>query len=149
MTGISVQDIVDALRPKRETRDADPVYLTVGGLIIEVRCTSKTLLAELLRYFQHVICAPSATPDRTVHVLGEAELPFAVDYVDWAREPGKTGRKDAICNLENGRLVLKVRTGVQFLQTPGLGHRLRPDRGSPQSGHQFHQHPGPQSLSKR
>lgn len=130
MTGISAQDIVDALRPKRETRDADPVYLTVGGLVIEVRCTSKTLLAELLRYFQHVICAP-ATPDRTVHVLGEAELPFAVDYVDWAREPGKTGRKDAICNLENGRLVLKVRTGVQFLQTPDWAIAFGPTEDHP------------------
>ena len=117
MTGITVQDIVDALRPKRETLSADPVFLTVGGFVVEVRCTSGVLLAELLRYFQHVISAP-ATPDMTVHVLGEADLPFSVDYTDWAREPGKTGRKDAICDLDTGRMVLKVRTGVQFLQAP-------------------------------
>ena len=117
MSNPSIQDVVDALSPERETRVSDPVFLTVGGYIIEVKCTSNTLLAELLRYFQHVISAPSKA-DMTVHVLSEAELPFPVGYVDWKREPGKTGRKDAICDLDNGRMVLKVRTGVQFLQSP-------------------------------
>ncbi|ASP34366.1 HprK-related kinase B [Labrenzia sp. VG12] len=130
MTGISVQDIVDALRPERETRNSDPVFLTVGGYVVEVRCMSGVLLAELLRYFQHVISAPAA-PDMTVHVLGEAEIPFTVDFADWAREPGKTGRKDAICDLENGRLVLKVRTGVQFLQAPDWAIAFGPTESYP------------------
>ncbi|MEO9528081.1 HprK-related kinase B [Roseibium sp.] len=117
MTDITVQDVVDALAPERETRTCDPVFLTVGGFVIEVRCTSEALLAELLRYFQHVISAPGS-PHMTVHVLGTAELPFKVDYADWTREPGKSGRKDAICDLENGRLVMKVRTGIQFVQAP-------------------------------
>jgi len=130
MTGIGVQDIVDALAPKRETRDSDPVFLTVGGFVVEVRCTSDALLAELLRYFQHVICAPAA-PDMTVYVQGEAELPFTVDYTDWAREPGKTGRKDAICDLDNGRLVLKIRTGVQFLQAPDWAIAFGPTEAHP------------------
>ena len=130
MTVISVQDVVDALAPARETRASDPVCLTVGGFVVEVRCTSEPLLAELLRYFQHVISAPAA-PDMTVHVLGAAELPFTVDYSDWAREPGKTGRKDAISELENGRLVLKVRTGVQFLQAPGWAIAFGPTEDYP------------------
>lgn len=130
MTGISVQDVVDALAPERETLASDPVCLTVGGFVVEVRCTSSTLLAELLRYFQHVISAPAA-PDMTVHVLGEAELPFAVDYADWAREPGKSGRKDAIADLEGGRMVLKVRTGVQFLQAPGWAIAFGPTEHHP------------------
>ncbi|WP_269585772.1 HprK-related kinase B [Roseibium sp. Sym1] len=130
MTGISVQDVVDALAPVRETQASDPVCLTVGGLVIEVRCMSDTLLAELLRYFQHVISAPSE-PDLTVHVLGEADLPFTVAYTDWAREPGKTGRKDAVCDLDNGRMVLKVRTGVQFLQAPGWAIAFGPTKDYP------------------
>ncbi|WP_299483935.1 HprK-related kinase B [uncultured Roseibium sp.] len=117
MSGARVQDIVDALAPVKATRHVDPFYLSVGGYVLEVRCTSNKLLAELLRYFQHVITAPSE-PARIVHVLGPAELPFAFDFAEWIREPGKTGRKDAIANLENGRLILKVRTGVQFLQAP-------------------------------
>jgi len=130
MTGITVQDIVDALRPGRETKNSDPVCLTVGGFVVEIRCTSETLLAELLRYFQHVISAPG-TPDMTVHVLGETKLPFTVDYADWAREPGKSGRKDAICDLENGRMVLKLRTGVQFLQAPGWAIAFGPTEAYP------------------
>lgn len=130
MTGPDVQDIVDALRPERATKLSDPVCLTVGGFVVEVRCTSKTLLAELLRYFQHVISAPSDA-DMTVYVLGEAELPFGVAYTDWTREPGKTGRKDAICDLENGRLVLKVRTGIQFLQSPGWAVAFGPTETYP------------------
>lgn len=130
MSGIRLQDVVDALAPERETRTSDPVCLTVGGLVVEVRCTSQALLAELLRYFQHVISAP-ADPDMIVHVLGQAELPFAVTYTDWAREPGKTGRKDAIAELEGGRMVLKVRTGVKFLQAPGWAVAFGPTEDHP------------------
>lgn len=112
-----LQEIVDALAPDRATRNADPVCLSVGGFVIEVRCVSITLLAELLRYFQHVIVAP-CEPDTVVHVLGNAQLPFEPEYVDWVREASKRGRKDTIYDLPDGRLILKVRTGVQFLQSP-------------------------------
>lgn len=130
MTGVSVQDVVDALGPRRATRDSDPVCLSVGGYVIELRCTSASLLAELLRYFQHVITAP-ADPDMTVYALGPAELPFTVTYRDWAREAGKTGRKDAISELDNGRMILKVRTGVQFLQAPGRAIAFGPTEDYP------------------
>lgn len=130
MTGVFVQDVVDALAPVSATKASDPVCLAVGGYIIEIRCTSRTLLAELLRYFQHVITAP-AEPDLTVFVLGPAELPFAASYSDWVREAGKTGRKDAICDLKNGRLVLKVRTGIQFLQAPGWAIAFGPTEDHP------------------
>ncbi|POF28354.1 HprK-related kinase B [Roseibium marinum] len=130
MSRIGVQDIVDALAPARETRLCDPVCLTVGDLVVEIRCVSETLLAELLRYFQHVISAPDE-PDLTVHVLGEVELPFTIDYRDWAREPGKTGRKDAICDLAGGRMIFKVRTGIQFLQSPGWAVAFGPTADHP------------------
>ncbi|MCV0429739.1 MAG: HprK-related kinase B [Roseibium sp.] len=130
MSGSCVQDLVNALRPEHATRFSDPVFLTVGGYVIELKCTSRTLLAELLRYFQHVISAPSEA-DMTVHVLGDTELPFALNYVDWRRDPGKTGRKDAICNLEDGRMVLKIRTGVQFLQAPAWAIAFGPTEDYP------------------
>ncbi|PVB59820.1 HprK-related kinase B [Labrenzia sp. 011] len=130
MNRTGVQDVVDALAPAGQTRICDPVCLTVGGLVVEIRCVSDTLLAELLRYFQHVITAP-AEPDLTVHVLGDADLPFAVDYRDWAREPGKTGRKDAICDLPGGRMILKVRTGIQFLQSPDWAVAFGPTEDHP------------------
>ena len=41
------------------------------------------------------------------------------EFIDWAREPGKTGRKDSYLDLDGGRLVRKVRTGMVFLQSAG------------------------------
>ncbi|WP_306144874.1 HprK-related kinase B [Roseibium sp. MMSF_3412] len=130
MNEISVQDVVDALRPQRATSTCDPVCLGVGGFVIEVRCTSQALLAELLRYFQHVITVPT-DPDLTVHVLNPIDLPFDVEFNDWAREPGKAGRKDAIADLADGRLVLKVRTGLRFLQAPGWAVAFGPVEDHP------------------
>jgi HprK-related kinase B len=45
-----------------------------------------------------------------------------VSFVDWKREPGKTGRKDSYLDLAGARLVRKVRTGMVFLQ--GSEHRI-------------------------
>jgi len=42
---------------------------------------------------------------------------LGLDFVDWKREPDKTGRKDAYVDLEDARLVQKVRTGMVFLQS--------------------------------
>lgn len=130
MSELSVQSVVNALSPERATRSSDPMCLSVGGYVIEVRCTSQPLLAELLRYFQHVITVP-AEPDLTVYVLGEVVLPFDVAFADWAREPGKTGRKDAIADLADGRLVLKIRTGLRFLQAPGWAVAFGPTEDHP------------------
>jgi HprK-related kinase B len=47
---------------------------------------------------------------------------LGVEFVDWTREPGKTGRKDAYVDLDGSRLVLKVRTGMLFLQSEA--HRI-------------------------
>ena len=44
----------------------------------------------------------------------------------WAREPGKTGLKDAFVDLEDARLLRKVRSGVTFLQSPDLAIALGP-----------------------
>ena len=41
-------------------------------------------------------------------------------FTDWAREPGKTGRKDAYFDIPGARLVLKVRTGMLFLQSDSV-----------------------------
>lgn len=117
MTRLTVDDVAEALAPIEATRTCRPFGLSVGGYVVEVRCTSDRLRATLLRHLQHVICPPAA-PDVTVHVLGARKLPFPVQYKDWAREPGKTGRKDAIFDLDGGRLISKVRTGMTFLQSP-------------------------------
>ena len=42
---------------------------------------------------------------------------MSLNFIDWAREPGKTGRKDSYVDLLGGRLLRKVRTGMVFLQS--------------------------------
>ncbi|MTI45941.1 HprK-related kinase B [Roseibium hamelinense] len=116
MSAITVQDLVDALNPASLSETPNRFTIRVGELTLDCLFENDSLCAELRRYFGHVI-SDCESADMTVHVFGEAVLPFHVDYKDWAREPGKTGRKDAIADLEDGRMVFKVRTGVTFLQS--------------------------------
>ncbi|WP_068118309.1 HprK-related kinase B [Tropicimonas marinistellae] len=93
-----------------------PLHLGVGPVRLAIRA-SDPLRAELEAYFHEALAAPAPTAI-TIDVLEGQQLAPAPAWVDWAREPGKTGRKDAYCNLANGRLVHKLRTGVTFLQSP-------------------------------
>ncbi|MDV7145320.1 HprK-related kinase B [Tropicimonas sp. TH_r6] len=93
-----------------------PLYLQVGPLRARIDCLDP-LRAELETYFEDALAGPGPV-DSHVEVLDGQALTPAPDWIDWAREPGKTGRKDAIFDLADGRLVHKVRTGVTFLQSP-------------------------------
>lgn len=93
---------------------AEPICLRVGPITLGVRCHDP-LRAELLRYFADVLHDGPA--DLWIDLLEGQSLPSPPGFTDWAREPGKTGRKDAIHDLDDGRLVLKVRTGLCFLQS--------------------------------
>jgi HprK-related kinase B len=106
-------------------READllarPLSLSVGELGLEVRSNSQTLLDRLADYFSHLIPMPLTERIEVIaieHEVLDSHLPFK----DWRREPGKQGRKDAIYDLADGRLVLKVRTGMLFLQSES--HRI-------------------------
>jgi HprK-related kinase B len=68
-------------------------------------------------YFSHVL-VPSSDDVRAEVIAIERDIVNpGVEFVDWKREPGKTGRKDAIYDFQAGRLVRKVRTGMTFLQS--------------------------------
>lgn len=45
-----------------------------------------------------------------------------MDFYDWKREPGKSGRKDSVYDVEGGRFIHKVRTGMLFCQS--VDHRI-------------------------
>ncbi|RDH83512.1 MAG: HprK-related kinase B [endosymbiont of Escarpia spicata] len=93
--------------------------LTLGECSLRLRSNSADLLAKLAVYFTHVATGPSDTVDLEVIAI-ERDIPdLGVAFIDWKREPGKTGRKDAYLDLPDARLVLKVRTGMVFLQSSG------------------------------
>jgi HprK-related kinase B len=89
--------------------------LSIGGWRTRIRSNDPRLLTRLSRYF-----APYATPHTVVDaeiVAIECPAPeLGLAFVDWRREPGKTGRKDSYRDLPDARLVRKVRTGMVFLQ---------------------------------
>ena len=94
----------------------EALHLQLGECSLRLRSNSSPLLARLRDYFQHVVGGASPVDLDVIAIERDApdlDLPF----VDWAREPGKRGRKDAYLDIDGGRLVLKVRTGMLFLQS--------------------------------
>ncbi|SEM68673.1 HprK-related kinase B [Roseovarius tolerans] len=95
--------------------DAVPLILAVGPYRLRLRCKG-ALRAELATYFADVL-SEDDTDAIEIDILDGQPLDPAPEWQDWAREPGKTGRKDAIHDLVDGRLVFKRHTGVTFLQS--------------------------------
>lgn len=95
---------------------AEPLILSVGDLGLIIRSNSRRLLDRLAGYFSHL---PRNAVHASIEIVAierevcDSGLPFR----DWRREPGKQGRKDAYLDLSDGRLVLKLRTGMLFLQS--------------------------------
>ena len=115
---MSFQTCADVLEhlDRRAVAEAEPIWIGVGGIRIKLLCTAP-LFDQLKRYYRDAL-VPAGVAATTVEVLDGQSLAAALTWTDWAREPGKTGRKDAIFELHDGRLVYKVRTGVTFLQSP-------------------------------
>ncbi|MCW9036088.1 MAG: HprK-related kinase B [Rhodospirillales bacterium] len=98
----------------------ETVILDLDGYIISLRSNSSALLSGLNKYFAHVVGTGNPNIE-VIAVEGKAD-DFGFEFKDWAREPGKKGRKDAYSDLSDGRLVQKVRTGMVFLQSEN--HRI-------------------------
>ncbi|MCO8122200.1 HprK-related kinase B [Stieleria sp. TO1_6] len=93
----------------------ESVLLDLDGFHIEIRSNCTPLLDRLRGYFSHALGSGPATV--TVSAIETSPIDLQVEFSDWYREPGKTGRKDSYHDLIDGRLVRKVRTGMLFLQS--------------------------------
>jgi len=94
----------------------DELYLALGECTLRLRSNSTELLTLLADYFSHVVCEPLAHDIEVIAIERDAPE-LDIDFIDWKREPGKTGRKDSYAELPGARLVRKVRTGMVFLQS--------------------------------
>jgi HprK-related kinase B len=94
----------------------DALYLGIGNCKLRLRSNSAQLLDGLRGYFSHVVSA-AQSPDIDVIAVERDVVDTDVNFIDWKREAGKTGRKDAYLDIPDGRLVRKVRTGMLFLQS--------------------------------
>ncbi len=90
--------------------------LLLGDCRIRVRSNADELMERLRRYFGFVVTTDDGHDIDVIAVEREAPQ-LDVEFVDWRREPGKTGRKDSCHDFAGGRLVRKVRTGMVFLQS--------------------------------
>ncbi|MCB9919828.1 MAG: HprK-related kinase B [Planctomycetes bacterium] len=99
------------------------LLVEVGDVRVRVRTDRESLADELRSYF-----APwwkddgvvRENDDDVIDVVAIEADPLALDhdFTDWPRDPGKVGRKEAIVDLDGGRIVKKVRTGMHFLIGP-------------------------------
>ena len=98
----------------------DPVYLQFGDRCLCIEFNDERVGDELRRYFhEYVIDKEHVTKVNTVvHILQSEHRQPDVPFIDWYREGGKSGRKDAFCDFPDGRLLYKVRTGMNYVQTP-------------------------------
>ena len=101
------------------TLGPERLELQLGDCHLSLASNSPELVTGLRDYFAHVPAPDAASrPDLELIAIESAPPePPGWNFVDWKREPGKTGRKDAYLDLPNGRLVKKVRTGMVFLQS--------------------------------
>lgn len=125
MTGIDQRpdsDAVAELMTDGQPVNDERLLLGLEGCTLALRSNSSALTAELRDYFgAHVIDDGEVDIEVTAieRPALDVERSLGVRFVDWAREPGKQGRKDAYVDLPDGRLVLKVRTDMLFLQRDG------------------------------
>jgi HprK-related kinase B len=91
--------------------------LDLGGYLMRIRSNHSALLERLDEYFAHVVASGIMTPDIEIHAIESEIVDSGLNFIDWAREPGKTGRKDAYFDIPGARVVHKVRTGMLFLQS--------------------------------
>lgn len=92
------------------------VDLDMGYCSCRLQSNSTALLQQLAEYFSFIV-SPVVEPTYTLQLIETDDVDLAVDFIDWKREPGKTGRKDSFVDLDGARLVRKVRTGMVFLQS--------------------------------
>ncbi len=116
---LDLEGAVALLHPKQITTDHELV-LTLPQLRIRIQTNTAPLQQKLQHYLAGAQSDPENDNDReeiVIHLIDSTPLSLSLPFQDWAREPGKRGRKDAYYDLPHGRLIRKVRTGMLFLQS--------------------------------
>lgn len=95
------------------------LQIQLGDHAIAIATNRTDLRDGLSAYFGHVL-QPYDGQAPQVYALQTdvAEAPLKEPLTPWGREPGKDKRKEAFADLGGGRLILKVRTGMQFVVSP-------------------------------
>ena len=116
-------EIIQQLNALSEnTQTEHTLYLQLPQAYYALHSNSKVLLDELHDYFVGLVSWESQQPVDLEFKLLETQAQQAIveqiEWRDWTREAGKSGRKDAIFDRESDslRLLHKVKTGMLFIQ---------------------------------
>jgi len=117
----TIQTIKEQLL-NNQSLGTDTLHLNLAHCGIQIESNSQTLIDKLRKYFKSCKVLDDQeqkSSDIKLKILAiESEPPqLDIDFIDWKREPGKTGRKDEYIDIPEGRVVRKVRTGMVFLQS--------------------------------
>ncbi|SMF39712.1 HprK-related kinase B [Alteromonadaceae bacterium Bs31] len=119
-TALTVADVQNQLQGSLALCDAQ-LLLDMGRVSLRVRSNSAELIKILSRYFKASIqqgqCSKEVLEVRAIECPAPS---LDVEYQEWQREAGKIGRKDSYSDIEGGRIIRKVRTGMVFLQSKNL-----------------------------
>ncbi|MBF0265114.1 MAG: HprK-related kinase B [Gammaproteobacteria bacterium] len=125
-TTINSDTIIEQLY-QNQNLISDSLKISMQGCVIELVSNSSELLSGLEIYFRGCQVLYDAKNNANakhhlkIEIIESAPVTLAIDFIDWKREPGKSGRKDAYYDFEDQgqaiRLVQKVRTGMVFLQS--------------------------------
>lgn len=110
-----ITSLINTLQGDAELVD-ESLDLDLNGYSMRIRSNHAPLIERLADYFAHVAPA-TAAPDIEILAIERDVVDSGLTFTDWAREPGKTGRKDAYFDVPGARVVHKVRTGMLFLQS--------------------------------
>lgn len=95
-----------------------PLDLGFGHFHVRILSNSRKLILEVDRYYRPFLSPTEGAPHLVLHAIERAPVRLPLEFVEWPREPGKQGGKEEYCDLKGGRVVHKIRTGMQFLVGP-------------------------------
>lgn len=98
-----------------EARFEHGLVLSFGGFTLAVKSNDRGLLDGLSGYFSSNVVA-EGKPLVTVYLLEDRVLDVRRTWKNWPREAGKTGLKEQISDVDDGRWVHKFKTGMVFFQ---------------------------------
>lgn len=94
---------------------AEPLYLTLDGCTFEILCSRENVRSGLQNYFAPLLAAPVEKKLIQVHVVQAPEVALALTYTPRPLEPGKTKLKEEWAQINRGRVVRKIKTGMVMI----------------------------------
>lgn len=118
MTTTLTKEVISQQLIQDQVLLSDVLHLKIGDCRLDLRSNSKALIDKLQHYFSSCnVIGDQNTADINMIAIERAAPELDINFIDWKREPGKTGRKDEYVDIPDARVVRKVRTGMVFLQS--------------------------------